>query len=130
MLTDDERMLSSSSDDDDDNFPGFSTYGNHNRINVLRPCGSNCKRFLSDAEDILVCDICKSSFHLTCTTFNNQVFQVLKEKDSFRDVFWKCSTCKVKAREPCSNSIVIEMIEALQTRVSNLEYKAKKSTVV
>ena len=96
---------------------------------VLKRCGSNCIRFISpDEEDILKCDLCKSSFHVKCTSFDEELFQLLKEKDSFRHVFWKCSTCKRKVRGPCSNGALMEMIEALQTRVANLESKAEKPT--
>ena len=121
MPSDEEEMLSSCSDADEieqevcsssSNDVGGKTWlkrledpmfpvPKKKKKKLLKRCGSNCMRFISDGEDdVLICDICKTRFHVMCTSFDNEVFKLLKEKEFFGGVFWKCNTCKEMAEEP------------------------------
>ena len=129
-------MMTSSSDDEED-FSGFPSSGNSIQMlecqpqtssirketrKKLKKCGSDCNKHVFTNEDLLLCNSCKKSFHLNCTTFDKDVYAFLKDKGSFNgQVFWKCEPCKTGINDFVSNEMLLEMVKDLQARISSLE---------
>ena len=89
---------------------------------------SKCNKLVSDLDDSLNCVVCSRSFHLHCTLFNHEVFALMKEKDSFEDIFWRCSFCKdISPKERLSMSTLLQQMNNMQYRLAVLENKSKKS---
>ena len=89
--------------------------------------------------DSLMCDICKKSFHVGCTTFEKSVYATLKEKDLLnKEVFWKCSSCKNEdgslggsfdafKKSIKSNDHLMDNLFQLNERLNNLEMNSGKT---
>jgi hypothetical protein len=92
----------------------------------LKQCGAMCKKYIQDSDNTLLCDCCKYNYHLKCTNFNEEVYQLMKVKNCFADVSWKCNKCKNE--NPIANSELLEMLKALQQRVTLLETNGGKQT--
>ena len=86
----------------------------------LKQCGAACDKYIVENDDMLPCNSCKCTYHLNCTDFNKEVYQLIKAKNCFGDVNWICSKCKNVDAIP-----LLEMIKALQQRVSLLETSCK-----
>ena len=120
-----EVLLSSSTDDEDVNFSGFSCVKSPSD---LKRCGSSkCNSYISEDEDSLACFVCNMSFHLKCTTFDKDVYCLLKSKQCFDDVLWKCKSCKEAPKQPTTTDL-LQMITSLQQQFRNLQSCVKQST--
>ena len=83
-------------------------------------CGSSCNTLISETDDFLNCEKCKNDFHLKCTLFDPEVFALLKTKDSFGDVLWRCSTCKTETNGDSTNSLLL-IINELRSRIESIQ---------
>ena len=92
----------------------------------LKQCGSKCKRFISEGHDFLRCHSCQMLFHLKCTSFDQEVYSVIKAKQRFDDISWKCQGCKKAPQQPNINDLMV-MIASLQERILTLERNPKTS---
>ena len=90
----------------------------------LKQCGSKCKRFISEGHDFLRCHSCQMLFHLKCTSFDQEVYSVIKAKQRFDDISWKCQGCKKAPQQPNINDLMV-MIASLQERILTLERNPK-----
>lgn len=110
----DENCIQSSTDDDDgDPFPGFTP--------IKQDDGLICDNESIPDVELLHCDSCLNSFPLQCTTFDHEVYQLMKKKKCLDDIIWRCQTCRRKKSARMSNFDLFELISELQTRVDKLE---------
>ena len=75
---------------------------------------------ITETDDFLKCERCENDFHLKCTLFDPEVFSLLKSKDSFGGVLWRCSTCNTETREDSTNRLLL-IINELKSRVENIQ---------
>ena len=91
---------------------------------MLVPC-KRCSIFMTKSEDYLTCGQCKLQFHLACTSFNKDVYSVMKTNDCFEDVIWHCAQCK--SITSSSNHRFMKLLSSLQDRISLLEDRLEQN---
>ena len=113
---------------DDDNFhsiPDEVKNIDDNKEDVKSQSCCVCKDRIVNSDDFMECDGCRGVFHLPCSDFNKEVFTVLKKQKCFGDIMWCCTQCKTRGTKvrPPQDDTMINLIKALQVRVSKLEDK-------
>ena len=62
-------------------------------------CGKNdCKNKIRVLDEKIQCERCKSQFHLDCSGFNTEAYNILIADDSINEIIWCCSVCRPKVR--------------------------------
>ena len=88
-------------------------------------CGSTCNTLIIGDDDFLTCERCAHDFHLSCTSFDAEVFALMKKKNSFGDVLWRCSACSTLTSEDSNNFLLKEMINELRSRIEIIQEEMK-----
>ena len=130
ISSDSESQNVISDTDDKENESVLKDSATSKRQKKLLPC-NRCSIFMTKSEDYLTCGQCKLQFHLACTSFNKEVYSVMKTNDCFEDVIWHCAQCKSITSN--SNHRFMKILSSLQDRISlledRLEQNPKKTSV-
>ena len=84
-------------------------------------CGK-CIKPIPGSDDRMECDCCKKMFHLSCTSFNKDIFLLMAKHSCFDDILWTCNVCKRDAKFfLASSNNLLKLLSDLQCRVTSLE---------
>ena len=63
------------------------------------PCGGKgCKTKIKPFDKKLTCECCNTNYHLVCSEFNPEAFEILLVQDSLNNIIWCCPPCRAKVR--------------------------------
>ena len=84
----------------------------------FKQCGKeDCKNKIKTLENKLVCERCNLEFHLDCSDFNAEAYQIMKNDNSLDQMIWCCSKCRPQVRN------FLENIEEVQNKLNNVDKK-------
>ena len=82
------------------------------------PCGKqDCKNKIKALEEKLHCERCKSHFHLECSGFNTEAYNILNADESMNGIIWCCSVCRPKVRN------LLSCIDEVENKLKNVDTK-------
>lgn len=107
----------SSTDDEDEDFLGFSMTEDASSQDLTLK--SDVKGISND-EETLLCETCLKVYPLQCTTFDLEVYQLMKKKNCLNELIWRCQQCRNRSCR-ISNMELFELVNKMQTRLEKLE---------
>ena len=84
-------------------------------------CGkSECKNKIRVLDEKIQCERCKSQFHLDCSGFNIEAYNILTADDSINEIIWCCSVCRPKVRN------LLDCIDEIENKLKNVDEKIEE----